>query len=226
MPDFDAISLWSKFDATIGTWFNLQHSGSDIYFGKFWYSHHAAMHSMLAPLVFILFSVMVSFAINHKLKFTEFERHVGSRKFSLLAFFFGFLFHLLEDMPTPASVWGGVNFFFPSSNYIGKFGNIWWWNNYDLVLIIISVIGLNLILNVLPKRFYSLKVKSSLAVFLIGLSCFIYQIQTRPVDFSYTGHTNKFEEFEKQSKQIQKEILGDRLFEIMTEVDNNIPLNF
>ncbi len=226
LPDFDAISLWSKFDGTIGAFFNLQHSGKDIYFGKFWYSHHAAMHSILAPLVLILFSILLSFLIKRKLKFNAFQQHIGSLKFSLLAFFFGFLFHLFEDMPTPASVWGGVNLFFPSTSYVGGFGNIWWWNNYDLVLIIFSVIVVNLILNALPKRLYGFKVKSSIAVFGIGLLGFIYQIKTRPIDFSYTGHTNKFEEFEKQSKLIQKEILGDQLFEFMNEVDNRIPLNF
>lgn len=226
LPDFDAISLWSKFDSTIGSWLNLQHSGSNIYFGKFWYSHHAAMHSILAPLVLILLSVLIRAALKQKLKFTDIKQHIFSKRLFHLAFFFGFLLHLFEDMPTPASVWGGVNLFFPSSAYVGGFGNIWWWNNYDLVLIIISVIGINLILNVLPKRLYGFKVKSSLAVFLIGLSCFMYQIKTRPLDFSYSGHSHKYQEFELQSKEIQKEILGERLYNIMTDIDNRIPLNF
>ncbi len=226
LPDFDAISLWSNFDITIGEWLNLQHSGKDIYFGKLWYSHHAAMHSIMAPLALILFSILMSFAIRRKLKFTEIKKLMVSRRFSLLSFFFGFLLHLFEDMPTPASDWGGVNLFFPSSGYVGGFGNIWWWNNYDLVLIILGTIVLNLILNVLPKRFYAFKVRSSLAVFLIALFAFIYQIKTRPIDFSYTGHTKEYHEFEIQSKLIQKEILGDQLFEIMNDIDNKIPLNF
>ncbi|MBC7485616.1 MAG: metal-dependent hydrolase [Cytophagaceae bacterium] len=48
LPDFDALSLWSKFDATIGKLFNLQHSGKGIYFSKFWYSHHGFLHSLVA----------------------------------------------------------------------------------------------------------------------------------------------------------------------------------
>ncbi|MBK7637485.1 MAG: metal-dependent hydrolase [Saprospiraceae bacterium] len=40
LPDIDAISLWSGFDDTIVKWFHLDHAGQDIYFSKFWYSHH------------------------------------------------------------------------------------------------------------------------------------------------------------------------------------------
>ena len=37
LPDIDALSLWSGFNSTIGTWLHLKHSGNQIYFGKFWY---------------------------------------------------------------------------------------------------------------------------------------------------------------------------------------------
>lgn len=129
-------------------------------------------------------------------------------------------------MPTPASVWGGVNLFFPSSNYIGGFGDIWWWNNYDLVLIIMSVIVLNLLINMVSRYYYKIKVKVSLIVFFLGLLLFIVQIKTRPTDFSYTGHTLDYDQFETESKLIQKELLGEELFNVMVAIDNKIPLNF
>jgi inner membrane protein len=53
-PDFDAISLWSKFNSTIGLLVGLSHSGKAICFEKFWYYHHGASHSIIAPIVFIL----------------------------------------------------------------------------------------------------------------------------------------------------------------------------
>ncbi len=226
LPDFDAISLWSKFDSTIGSFLNLTHSGKQIYFGKLWYSHHAAFHSILAPLLLILISVLTNSIIRKNLSLTKISEQVNHRKYSLLAFLLGFIFHLLEDMPTPASVWGGVNLFFPNSNYVGGFGNIWWWNNYDLVLIIVSVIILNLLINVVPKYYHKLKIKLSSAVFLSGLCLFMFQINTRPIDFSYTGHTVNYDTLELQSKQIQKEILGEKLFNIMASIDTKIPLNF
>ena len=226
LPDFDAISLWSKFDLTIGSFLGLKHTGKEIYFGKFWYSHHAALHSFIAPIILIFLATLIKFLFMRKFKVSNILENIKINRFFTLAFFFGFLLHLLEDMPTPSSVWGGVNLLFPYSTYIGGFGKIWWWNNYDLVLIILSVIVLNLLINIISKDYYRIKVKASISVLLIGLVLFLVQINTRSVDFSYTGHTRDYSKFELQSKQIQREILGQKLFKIMSEIDNKIPLNF
>lgn len=226
LPDLDAISLWSKFDSTIGSLFNLDHSGKEIYFGKFWYSHHAAFHSVLAPCVLILLSIILRYVFRKDRTASNIITSIMKRKYALFAFFFGFMFHLLEDMPTPSGVWGGVNLFFPSTKYIGGFGKIWWWNNYDLVLIILTVIASNLLINILPKPYYYTKIKASLAVFVLGSALFLFQINTRKVDFSNSGHTTNYATFEAQSKQVQRDILGEQLFRIMTDIDNKIPLNF
>lgn len=226
LPDFDAISLWSKFDSTIGSFLGLSHSGKEIYFGKFWYSHHAALHSLIAPIFLILLATIIKVLLKREFKGFKILERLKKNRFLTLAFFFGFIFHLLEDMPTPASVWGGVNLLFPSSTYVGGFGNIWWWNNYDLVLIIFFVIIINLLVNVTPTRYYKIKVKSSISIFSIGLVLFLIQINTRTVDFSYSGHTANYNKFEIQSKDIQREILGKKLFELMNTIDNKIPLNF
>ncbi|WNJ18264.1 metal-dependent hydrolase [Pontibacter sp. G13] len=226
LPDLDAISYWSQFDSTIGSFLQLSHSGREIYGGRFWYSHHAALHSILAPLLLILLTTFVRALLRRELHPLGIVSYLKARRYIFSAFFFGFLFHLLEDMPTPASVWGGVNLFFPSSNYVGGLGKIWWWNNYDLVLIILSVIVANVLLNAIPKRFYVLKVRSALLVFALGVAMFLFQINTRTVDFSYTGHTPRFAQFENQSKEIQREILGERLYRWMAALDRMIPLNF
>jgi membrane-bound metal-dependent hydrolase YbcI (DUF457 family) len=226
LPDFDAISLWSKFDAVIGVLFNLNHSGSQIYFGKFWYSHHGAFHSLFTPLFLLtLFTVIIALK-KRWFAYVKFKNGVIKYKLQYLAFFFGFTVHLLEDMPTPASVWGGVNLFFPSSNYVGGFGNIWWWNNYDLVLIIVAVILLNILIGLISTKHFSLKIKSTLGIFTLGVSLFIFQINTRPIDFAYDGFENDYNKMEEQSKNIQKDILGENLYGIMEAIDNKIPLYF
>ncbi|MFY0674097.1 MAG: metal-dependent hydrolase [Bacteroidia bacterium] len=226
LPDFDAISLWSNFDATIGSVLNVQATGKEIYFGKFWYSHHAAMHSLIAPLFFILLASMVRFLFKRNYSATVAVKTLKRNKFLKIAFFLGFLFHLFEDMPTPSSVWGGVNFFFPSTGYIGGFGKIWWWNNYDLVLIILFVIAVNLLINVILRRYYLPKIIFCISVFALGLFLFLYQINTRPFDFGYEGHAVNYEFYEAQSKVIQKEILGEKVYNMMWYLDNKIPLNF
>ena len=128
LPDLDAISKWSRFDETIGEMFNLAHTGSQIYYGKFWYSHHGAFHSLVAPILLSLFVLTMVAAIRRFRSIDLLKQHLNSHSTKYLAFCLGFIFHLFEDMPTPASVWGGVNFFFPGSSYVGGFGKIWWWN--------------------------------------------------------------------------------------------------
>lgn len=226
LPDLDAVSLWSKFDDSIGHVLNLKHTGKQIYFGKLLYSHHGALHSLtlafLIPMIFVLSLALGKRVINK----TPFNSTIRKNMIKMITFFLAFSIHLLEDMPTPACVWGGVNFLWPSSAYYGGFGKIWWWNNYDIFLIILSIIVLNLAIHSINtvKKIPVKKITSG--IFIIGVSLTIFQINTRGFDFSYTGHSPKYQEFEKQSKSIQRNILGERLYQIMTGFDNSISLNF
>ncbi|ANQ51741.1 metal-dependent hydrolase [Flammeovirga sp. MY04] len=226
LPDIDAISLWSKFDATFGKVFHLESTGRVIYGEKFWYSHHAVFHSLMMPIVLSLLFIVIICIIKRYSSIAEIKNHLKTQYLKYFAFCLGFIFHLFEDMPTPASVWGGVNFFFPSSNYIGGFGKIWWWNNYDLTLIILVVILFNICFNLIKNSNRTFRIKLTTTTFLMGTLLFLYQVNTRPMSFKYSGHTNKYSEFEYQSKQIQKDILGQKLYHIMEEIDNRIPLYF
>lgn len=228
LPDLDAISYWSKFDSTIGALFGLSHSGKVIYGAKFWYSHHAALHSLSAafglPLLFLLLKA-VWLSMRQK-KLSTLSTSLKKGMVSALAFALGFCMHLLEDMPTPASVWGGVNLFWPAETYVGGFGKIWWWNNYDIFLLICTVIVINLMLLSL-KRWMNFRLQlTTKIVFGLGVGIALYQMNTRPIDFSYSGHTNQYDAFETQSKQVQKDLLGKDLYEFMNSLDNAIPLNF
>jgi len=226
LPDFDAISMWSKFDNTIGAFFNLKHSGQEIYFGKFWYSHHAAFHSLLAPIILIMIFILLSSIIRRKFKKIDIIENISQKRYVFLAFFLGFSFHLLEDMPTPSSHWGGVNFFFPSTEYIGGFGKVWWWNNYDLFLIIFTTVTLNFLISFLPKFIYKLKVISSISIFIIAIFIGLYQINTRGIEFSYAKKKYNHNGFELKSLEIQKDILGEKLFNIMLKIDKTVKVNF
>ena len=226
LPDFDALSLWSKFDSTIGKIFSLTHTGNQIYFGKLWYSHHGAFHSMLTPILISIVAIAIISLIHNFKQLDEIKKHLIINRFKYLAFCIGFIFHLLEDMPTPGSVWGGVNLFFPSTGYIGGFGKIWWWNNYDLVLIITLIIAINIGLNFIKNKSYQTRIKVTTATMCLGIILGLYQVLTRPIDFSYTGHTKNYNTYERQSKEIQKDILGEKLYNTMEAIDNMIPLYF
>jgi inner membrane protein len=218
LPDFDAISLWSKFDCYIGSPLHLNHSGKEIYFSKFWYSHHAFMHSLLASLLIcalLYFTIKITSNKSFSLTFYTYKYH-------MLAFVLAYCTHLIEDMPTPSCVWGGVNFMWPSKTYIGGTGQIWWWNNYDLFLIISMVVLINTILLLSVLKSY----KTTLAIYLTGLGLLLYQINHRPLNFNYTGHSNKYDLYEKQSLEIQKSILGNTTYNLMRKFDNHVKVNF
>ena len=229
LPDLDAISLWSGFDATFGRLFNLEHTGREIYSGKFWYSHHAFMHSIAAAMIISALIGTVNYLLKEKFRKPIFRRLIKSIRNNRLlhiSFISGYLVHLFEDMPTPASSWGGVNLFWPSRTYVGGVGDIWWWNNYDIFLIVLGVLVINLIL--LSIRFTRKNWKPGIisGVFMLGLLFSLYQIKSREFDFAYSGNTNRYHEFEAKSKDVQKEILGKQLFNLMETFDNKLIVYF
>jgi inner membrane protein len=229
LPDLDAISLWSGFDSTIGDFFNLSVSGKDIYSAKFWYSHHAFMHSAFAGILMASFIGLILYLIDIKskgLRNVNLLVSLTENRLLLIGFFLGFLVHLVEDLPTPASTWGGVNFLWPFNTYTGGTGDIWWWNNYDVFIIVVCAITINLILLLIRRVIdFDLR-KLTIGVFILAFSFASIQVKTREYDFAYTGHTPKYKELENKSKQIQKKILGDRLYRLMERIDNRLRINF
>jgi len=226
LPDLDAISMWSNFDSTIGNFFNLSHSGSQIYTGKWWYSHHGALHSLtfavIIPFVFLFLKSLKPLFQERSL--SRFTQKIALNKLKILGFILGFGVHLIEDMPTPAAYWGGVNLFWPSKTYSGGFGKIWWWNNYDIFLVIIGVIVLNIITLGFSKWLNAQKITPF--IFLLGFSLSLFQMNTREFDFNYTGGAKHYQAYEQKSKEIQKEILGEKLYLMMKKFDDSMKLNF
>ena len=70
---------------------------------------------------------------------------------------------------------------------------------------------------------------TGVGVFCIGAFLFIYQLKTRPVNFQYKGYSEHHEVWqtnERLSKAIQRQILGNDLYEFMEKIDNEIPFWF
>lgn len=229
LPDVDAISMWSRFDSTFGRLFNLRQSGKVIYSSKLWYSHHAFMHSLFAGVLFAFLLFLFIYIIKQRFKHINYQTFKTSFvRNRLIAFSFlgGFIAHLFCDMVTPSSAWGGVNLFWPSSSYIGGWGNIWWWNNYDIFLIALSVVLLNVLL-LIVYRYTRAKRYFSLLVIFLGFVLIIMQIKTRGYNFNYVrASSSQFQQFEAKSKDIQQQILGKKLYKRMRNFDNKLKINF
>lgn len=223
LPDIDAISMWSRFDSTFGRLFGLEHSGRVIYSEKFWYSHHAFMHSLLAALLFAVIIGLLFYLFRKRSTNQPLHRVLYDKRFLLGGFVSGFVIHLVQDMITPASSWGGVRLFFPSEVYVGGTGDIWWWNNYNLFLVVAGVLMVNILLLLVLNL---AKVKKlgiyTIAIFFVGCICFVWQVKR--IDYNFNG--KKYADCEQKSKDIQREILGERVYRGMVRFDNAMKIHF
>ncbi len=91
IPDVDVISLWSGFDSSLGSWFQLTQKGREIYNGDWWYSHHNFTHSISCML---LLSILLMGLIRCTTRKKKAWKSNASIYFSL-AFALGYLAHLL-----------------------------------------------------------------------------------------------------------------------------------
>ena len=220
LPDIDAISMWSRFDGTFGQLFDLNYSGRDIYSMKLWYSHHGFFHSITAALIFAFCLGLIFYFFKRKKQ--KIATSFKNNSLILLGFFAGFLIHLLQDMPTPGSSWGGVRLFFPLKIYIGGTGEIWWWNNYDIFLIALGVLLINCLI-LLGRNIFKWKIgKMTILVFCVGIMLSLFQIKTRKFDFN----ANNYQQCEQKSKEIQQNILGEKCYKTMENFDNKMKVNF
>ncbi|WP_075590064.1 metal-dependent hydrolase [Labilibacter marinus] len=226
-PDVDAISMWSGFDGTFGKWFNLVIPGREIFSAQLWYSHHAFFHSLLAALLFsTLIGLGIYFKNYLKITATTTREKIYYTLPYMLVFMGGFLIHIFQDMPTPGGSWGGVAFWWPSANYSGGTGSTWWWNNYDVFLIIFSTVCINIALLFLKSKHRNIARISSILIFVFAISISISQFNKRGFDFSYYKNGTPYPLCEEKSKEIQQEILGDKLYKAMRWLDKKIPVAF
>jgi inner membrane protein len=214
-PDLDAISQWSRFDATIGHWFSLA-SGDEIYSGRFWYSHHAFTHSLLASFLFATMIWTITF-FTHR---TSPVRREKSRHFGLIALL-GWNAHLAGDLPTPQGSWDGIAYWWPSQEYIGGTGHTFWWNNYDIFLLIVLALIAHTLLHFIKikRQAWASSFITSLTILLI-----IVQLNDRPMNFN--DRTLPYQDRERISLAYQQEQLGDRLYYWMVKFDSWLPVYF
>lgn len=236
LPDLDVISLWSRFDATFGLFFGLALPGTEIYPAHLWYSHHGFMHSMAAALLIALLfaasgwlwsrllvsgKVPKGFRTNDRAP-KSFRESLQSP--ALLGFVLGFWLHLVEDMLTPGSSWGGVRLLWPLKTYVGGWGKIWWWNNYDLFLIVSGTLAACVTV-LIVRRQRRMRVLL-IGLFALGIMLFSIQVAERDANYAYTRRTAQTPNFEAESRRQQRETLPSWLYRTMSWVDDHVPVSF
>lgn len=121
LPDIDAVSVL------------FYHK---VFYASHWFSHRGAMHSICG---LIILSALVTGCYNIAIR-QQIICHFLQRFW--MPFFFiviGGGLHILADLPTPSTPWGGLLLFWPFSTVrIGGYGNIWWVNEYLMLLFAIA----------------------------------------------------------------------------------------
>ena len=224
-PDLDAISLWSGFDGTLGNWFGLAHSGREIYSSTFWYSHHVFFHSLLgailvSSLIWALAGWIYWKPMKQSPRYWCGMDYLGPYSYS---FFFGYLMHLLGDLPTPNGSWGGIALLYPLKTFVGGWGAIWWWNNYDIFLLLLGCVLANLLILLVQQRLWEKQLKWLPLVIFLGSMVLIGEaMYQRQIDFNQ----HSYQENERISLEIQQEILPKGIYQRMKELDESLPVFF
>lgn len=228
LPDMDAVTRWPDFDAVIGKALSLSETGRSIYYGQHWYSHHNFMHSLAAAAIFTLAFALTGYLYcRRRFMCRSASALILSTSVFLLSFFFGYLMHLLGDLPTPDAVWNGIKLFWPLTTPVGGFGHIWWWNNYDIFLIFLVGSTLNIVLIVM-NRFLKRRLLRHIPtlIFLCMIFAAMFQITHRNASFAGAANPAGHAEKEHQSLVVQRDILGEQLYGLMNSLDQKIPIPF
>ncbi len=228
MPDLDAMSLWSRFDKLFASWHGLNATGKEIYFGRYTLSHHGAMHSMFAGIAWSVLFLALAWGIRYLfMKENNTAQAISPYVPAAVALFAGYCMHLLGDLPTPGYVWGGIRLWWPASSTSGGLDLIWWWNNYDIFIVVLCAVTANLALCAaagFSKRRFIKFMPAAVLVLMIATSGFM--VYCRQYKYNYTSFRKQFADMESKSIEEQRRILGDRLFGIMAAIDRRLPFNF
>lgn len=213
LPDVDAISMWSGFDATFRQWFGLEETGREIYRGKHWYSHHAFLHSFLAS-IFFPGAIMVIYSGIKKRKPTP------KMWMHALVFVAAFNAHLIGDLPTPNGSWEGIAFFYPMEQYIGGYGYTWWWNNYDIFILLLTCVMINVL------SYFLIRKKNYFGTITLVVTFFLCCIQLGRRDFDFNSKEMNSSVKGDKSLELQRKFLGDAVFDVMVRFDESLPVHF
>lgn len=221
-PDLDTITIWPGFDQIAGSWLGV--SGADLYFDQAWYSHQGFFHSLLGMIVFTLLLWWSSSHVyaNSLRRAPNTASAFGYLRPYFVAFALGFGLHLLGDLFTPGGPWGGICLFYPFDAYVGGWGKVWWWNNYDVALILVLGILINFF-SLVSFSMLSLAGRfTPIVVFVCSLLLIGYQLNLRSFDYNTYGYTVR----EQASLEFQQRHLPHKLYQLMWRVDRKLPVYF
>ncbi|TAE50365.1 MAG: metal-dependent hydrolase [Bacteroidetes bacterium] len=223
-PDIDSFSVWPVLFGEWGFWQHAAPAGADIYFGKSWYSHLAFMHSLLGLFLStgamaLLFSMLHTHVFRRSPNMISALMYLGPYT---IAFALAYLLHLAGDLISPSGIWGGMALFFPAKQYVGGWGLVWWWNNYDLLVILLLCIVFNLAMTFgLPMRSEASQ-RPPVFMFCLALLWISLQISRRETDFNGQNFVTN----ETLSHEFQESVLGAPVYHQMRKVDEALPFGF
>ncbi|MFH1469440.1 MAG: metal-dependent hydrolase [Pseudomonadota bacterium] len=225
LPDLDAITRYPGFDGGLGHLLHLA-PGREIYAGALWYSHHHFTHSLVAAGGATALSAgLLGLDRVGRGPGMEGERDaaIWALPLCLLA---GFLLHLVGDLPTPASVWGGIQLFWPSARMVGGWGWTWWFHNYDVFLVQCAGLGGVLLASLVPRHRPILARLLPMSVLALALAASTALLASREHDYAYRGHAPDYQALEDASLEQQRRSLPASWYAAMRALSEYLPVPF
>lgn len=224
LPSVDEITLWAGFDEYIAPIFQLDTPGHILYFSKVWYGHQGFFHSLLAA---ALCSLLIGLVLSTWYYYIERGTSTWQAAFRYMGIYMattalGFCLHLCGDLVAPGGPWEGIRLFYPLDQYVGGWGLTWWWNNYDLDLIILLSIS---ICAIFLHTAHPLKKGFRMMPTLVLGCCMLtisWQLSQRSFDFNVDSYVAR----EAASKHIQRQVLGESVTQWMEWIDRRLPVYF
>lgn len=218
-PDLDL--LWAPPDARI-PWSGLAELGRQAGFHAYWIPQASPMHSLTGGLLATVLLALLLCVV-----YTSVLRHAPSYGSALrylmpyiVAFGLGYVIHVLADLCVPAGPAGGFRLLYPLEIRTGGWGWTWWWNNYDLILILAGVLIISLLVLVFAPWFSRTRRFLPMTVFGMGLLLCVIQMNRRPLDFNDPDFSLR----ESTSLDLQRELLGEPVYEWMRRMDRALPV--
>jgi hypothetical protein len=217
--DIDSLSVW-PWERWLGFPLFDPDAAAQVYASHRWYAHQAFSHSLLGMFLITLSFWVASSGLHSRL-FHRAPRFGSS--FAYLAPYWagwgiGYVLHLAEDLFTPAGPWGGIALAFPSDQYIGGWGWVWWWNNYDIQLILLAAFAVHALM-----IFWSPVGKKGVRLFpvfvmLLASTWIGLQIHRRHYDFNRLNFTAN----EQFSHRFAQDALGENLYQAFYALDRKV----
>jgi membrane-bound metal-dependent hydrolase YbcI (DUF457 family) len=176
-----------------------------------WFSHHHFFHSLVGGIfISVLFVSLFFFLSRHFLDRDDKKPSIKSTMIYLFSMLCSYFIHLVFDFITPPGIAGGMMLLWPLSKLFGGTGNVWWFHNYDIILILLvsSLVCIFVVFKERQHRFRKM-------IPILSVTIVLLTIQIHRRDFVYNPTKGaEFSDCERHAIDFQRHTFGHQIIDV------------